>query len=307
MLLLRFAQTPNVKRGSRLCQTSAKVGSVLIWFFAFGILIHPIMLFANIQTPRLNVVPPAKSRVVNDSRVNDVVVFDIPIKIDTEGTGRKELSECLGRKIGRFYGGSGTVNGKIRNPRTQDKLRHFLSSLPLRVIGSRTGEIISDGVAIQLYRNVTTSMQIYCRSSSRINDGSFPVYHLPLDKVSSEIVFGDMDVWPQLAVRSGMNINATLMHFRELSLQNQQGNGANSNRYESEKSYPNRSFCRNSRRTVYGCLVLLLGCALIHLTFHIADEPNPPVVTRLCYWSFGVCGFHCFYHVFSPFNIKTFR
>src|SRR2546427_272222 len=31
LLLVRIAQTSNVKRGSRLCQTSSKVGSVLIW------------------------------------------------------------------------------------------------------------------------------------------------------------------------------------------------------------------------------------------------------------------------------------
>src|SRR5260370_40501519 len=93
-----------------------------------------------------------------------------------------------------------------------------------------------------------------------------------------------------------VRIYAAVMHFPELAFQNQKGEDTDRNRYESEKGYPDRGLSGNSRSPVHGWLFLLLGCALVHLAFYIADETNPPAITRLWYRCVCVCGFFCIFH-----------
>jgi IS1 family transposase len=116
--------------------------------------------------------------------------------------------------------------------------------------------------------------------------GSTDALHLFASKVSAiSRSFGQI-----------VRVNAAVMHFPELAFQNQEGTDTNRNRYKSENGYPKRGIGSNPSRPVHGWLFLLLGCALIYLAFRIADEPNPPVITRLCYWYVGACGFLCIFH-----------
>jgi IS1 family transposase len=61
---------------------------------------------------------------------------------------------------------------------------------------------------------------------------------------------------------------------------------------DGENCYPHGRLCRKPRRPIYGILVFLFGFALMKLAFYVADEPNPPPITRLLY--FGIGGLSCF-------------
>jgi hypothetical protein len=81
------------------------------------------------------------------------------------------------------------------------------------------------------------------------------------------------------------------MHFPELISQNPYGESAGGSQYTRKKSHPDSGHSGTSG--IRGCFIFLLGCALVPLAFYIADEPDPPVITRCLYWGIGIGALLC--------------
>lgn len=88
-----------------------------------------------------------------------------------------------------------------------------------------------------------------------------------------------------------MGIDSTLMHLPELVFQNPYREATGEGQNACKESHPHGRGSRPSGGLIGGCLILLLGGALVKLAFYIADEPNPPTVTRVLYWSVGIVAF----------------
>jgi IS1 family transposase len=134
------------------------------------------------------------------------------------------------------------------------------------------------------------------RGSADRNIGEASIPHLDYSRAYPFHLFAGEVSTIHSRLSQIVGINTAVMHFLELAFQNQKGTDTNSNRHKSENGNPERGVSSNSRRPIHGGLFLLLGCALVYLAFYIADEPNPPHITRLSYWGIGACGFVCIFH-----------
>jgi hypothetical protein len=107
----------------------------------------------------------------------------------------------------------------------------------------------------------------------------------------SECIFGCVNCRSH-----GQNRSFSILEIINLVIQNEQHFAANDYRHKSEDSYPDRSTSRDSRSLLYGMFLLFIGCALIHLPFYIADELNPPCLTRASYLATGFVAFISIWH-----------
>jgi hypothetical protein len=77
-----------------------------------------------------------------------------------------------------------------------------------------------------------------------------------------------------------LSIDGTVLQFEPLE-------PTNSRQNDCKGSNPTCGGRRPPGRFVLSCLTLLFGFALLMLAFYIADEPEPPITTRLVYWVVG--------------------
>ena len=82
-------------------------------------LIHPVVLLANIERPVVNVVSSTKCSVMDRFGIDDIAVFDVPVKINTESATRQQLLKDFDSYIRRSDGCSGAINGESTSTRSQ--------------------------------------------------------------------------------------------------------------------------------------------------------------------------------------------
>ena len=74
-----------------------------------------------------------------------------------------------------------------------------------------------------------------------------------------------------------------------------EGQKVENSHQDGNASYPHGSIGSKPSRPVLGGLFFLLGFALLKFAFYVADEPLPPISTRVLYWTVGLFSAACIF------------
>jgi len=166
------------------------------------LLIHPVVLFANIKGRCDSVVSSTECSVMDCFGITDICVFNVPVKINTESATRHHLLKHFDGSIRRSDRCSGTIDGESTSARPQSKSGIFSCVAAPRIIGSRTWKLIGHRIAVWLERDVSAPVHVGRWRPPRIDDRSSSFHHLSFENIATKIKFGDLYIGPQVAIHS---------------------------------------------------------------------------------------------------------
>ena len=137
-------------------------------------LVHPVVLFANNEGIRREVVTPAKSQVMCNFGIKNISVGQIPVEVESESS----VNQHRHQLVNRTDGDSTTVD-RIWCPSAKCELGNFLSLRGFGIIGGRAGKVVCYWRAIWQKGYIGTTPNTNSRRFSRI-------YHfgVPLNRAS---------------------------------------------------------------------------------------------------------------------------